>query len=182
MKSKLTQKRLKELLYYNSKTGIFRWRISRRNIKKGDIAGYKKKRGYIVIQIDYKFYKAHRLVWLYENGYFPEPGLDHRDRIKHHNWISNLREASQQCNMRNYGNPKDNTSGVKGVYWNKAKNKWNAQIVVNKKNFYLGLYKDFSEAACARLAAEQCLDWSDCDSSSPAFKYVQKMLNEEERF
>ena len=179
MPKKLTQKRLKEVLHYNPETGIFTWRIATaKSIKIGDIAGCKGKQGYIPINVDNKRYYSHRLAWLYIHGYFPEHGLDHKDRIKHHNWIDNLREVSQQCNLRNTINSKNNTSNVKGVHWNKNANKWEARIKVNSKVKYIGIYKSFDEAVCARLAGEQCLDWADCDSSSPAYKYVQEMLKE----
>jgi len=92
--------------------------------------------------------------------------------IKYHNWWDNLREATQQCNQRNVGTRSDNTSGVKGVTWHKRDKQWVAQICVNKKNKSIGYYADFDDAVCARLAAEQCVDWAGCDSSSPAYQYV----------
>lgn len=171
----ITYERLHEVLDYNKKTGIFVWLISRKGVKAGTVAGSKQK-GYLHIRIDWKLYKAHRLAWLYVYGYFPEHGLDHKDRIKHHNWIKNLREVSAQCNIRNTGNHATNISGVKGVHFHKAAQKWCAEIMVNKKSYYLGNYNSFDNAVCARLAGEQCLNWSNCDSSSPAYQYVQKMI------
>lgn len=56
--------------------------------------------------------------------------------------------------------------------------KFKAQIAVNGKVKCLGTYTDFDEAVCTRLAAEQCLDWSGCDSNSPAYIYVQTLLKE----
>jgi len=174
-KEKLTQERLKEILHYNPKTGIFINKIQRSfSAKKGKTAGAIDGQGYIVIGINYKSYLAHRLAYLYCYGFLPENGLDHIDRIRHHNWISNLREASTQCNQRNYGNRKDNKSGVKGVSF--YKNKWRANIKNNQKQHNLGVYKSFDNAVCARLAAEQCLGWEYCDSNSPAFEYVKSIL------
>lgn len=172
MNKNITLKRLKEVLDLNHETGIFTWKISTANyIKVGSVAG-SDENGYIVIQIDGKRYKAHRLVWFLEEGYFPEHGLDHKDRVRNHNWRSNLREASTQCNSRNTGNHITNTSGVKGVSWDKALGMWKVSIRNNYKGKHLGYYKSFDNAVCARLAGEQCLDWANCDSSSPAFKYV----------
>ena len=76
-------------------------------------------------------------------------------------------------NMRNCGNRKDNTSGVKGINWDKKSKKWKAQIRVYGK-FYLGCYKHLHNAVLARLAAEQCLGWPGCDSASPAYRYAVK--------
>jgi len=174
---KLTYNLIHEILYYNKFTGYFFWKINLKNgIHIGDVAGYKDKEGYIVIGIDGKTYKAHRLAWLYVHGYMPELEIDHRDQIPWHNWIENLRETSNQCNIRNTGNPKCNTSGVKGVYWYKASNKWKASITVNLSLKFLGYYKHFHNAVCARLAAEQCLDWEGCDTNSPAYQYVKKIV------
>lgn len=171
---KLTYEELHRQLNYDHLTGVFRWKISNTiRVKIGDIAGCKNTQGYISIGIDELEYKAHRLAWFYTYGYMPENGLDHKDRIKHHNWILNLREVSQQCNIRNTGNFSHNTSGIKGVYWNKIKNKWYARVAVDRKGKHLGYFKDFDEAVCHRLAAEQCLNWSACDSNSPALQYVK---------
>ncbi len=177
MKSELTQKKLKELLHYDPETGIFTWKVRAANrIRSGDVSGHKNKKSYIVIGIDGKSYKAHRLAWLYVYGYFPKNDTDHIDRIKHHNWIKNLRDASRACNLRNCGNRKNNTSGIKGVCWDKKMEKWMARIAINGKDKHLGRYKDFDDAVCARLAGEQYLNWSNCDSSSPAFEYVKKNI------
>lgn len=172
----ISAKELKELLHYDSDTGIFTWKVSNGNrINIGDVSGsISKIDGYIRIKINGKMYLAHRLAWLYEYGYFPENDLDHKDRIKHHNWIKNLRETSDVCNQRNTGNPKNNTSGVKGICWAEQNNKWKAQIVIDRKTKGLGYYSDFLEAVCHRLAAEQCVNWEGCDSSSPAYQYVNK--------
>jgi len=78
--------------------------------------------------------------------------------------------------MRNSKSRKNSHSSVKGVTWHTTRKIWQSSIRVNGKNKYLGIYKDFSNAVCARLAGEQACNWSGCDSSSPAYKYVQKML------
>jgi len=175
---KLTQTRLQELLHYDSNTGVFIRKINGLGYKKGDKAGYINSTGYVQIKVNNIRYFGHRLAWLYVYGYFPEYGIDHRDRVPWHNWISNLREASCQCNARNTGNHITNTSGVKGVCWKKRDEKWSAYIMVFGKDKHLGLYKDFTEAVCARLAGEQCLNWSGCDSSSPAYRYVRRYIQQ----
>lgn len=60
----MTQERIKKLLKYNRDTGVFNWNDSRRGaVKIGSIAGTKASNGYVVIKIDRKDYKAHRLTW-----------------------------------------------------------------------------------------------------------------------
>jgi len=172
----ITRKQLKENLDYNKKTGDLIWKISRPGVKKGTIAGTNNN-GYINVRIFRKAYGAHRLIWLWMTGYLPKGiDIDHKDRIRYHNWWSNLRLSSRQCNIRNTGNRKNNTSGIKGVYWDKIIKKWGAYIIVNYKQKNLGKYLDFDNAVCARLAGEQCLGWSGCDDNSPAYQYVKEML------
>ena len=59
---------------------------------------------------------------------------------------ANMRLATKADNGRNRGKQSDNTSGFKGVTWNKSARKWVAQIKVNSKNIHLG-YHNTAEAA-----------------------------------
>lgn len=174
---RLTQSELKSVLRYNPETGVFIWvKKSSRNIKYGQVAGSRHGNGYVCIGLNGKIHKAHRLAWLFVNGYLPEQDIDHINGVKYDNRIVNLREVSQSCNTKNCGNLASNKSGVKGVYWNRAGGKWRAQITVMGKKYELGSYGDFDEAVCVRLAAEQCLGWPNCMKSTPAFLYVQNMI------
>ncbi len=178
----LTQELVKELLDYNSATGDLTWKIALSNrIKVGDIAGCLSGRGYLRVRINHKLYLAHRIIWLGYYGYMPEQGIDHINRKPADNRICNLREVSVQCNARNCGNWRNNTSGVKGVVWHKPPKKWAARIKVDFALKSLGLYTSFDDAVCARLAAEQCLAWAGCDSESPAFKYVRDNVQGESK-
>lgn len=51
--------------------------------------------------------------------------------------------------------PSDNTTGVKGVYYQRGK--WIAKIVFQKKQYYLGTYETIEEAARVRKSAEVVL-------------------------
>ena len=68
--SELTQEELKEVLDYNSDTGIFRWKNVplNRMVSNGDIAGCQN-HGYVRIKIRCRSYEAHRLAWLYVTGH-----------------------------------------------------------------------------------------------------------------
>ena len=50
--------------------------------------------------------------------------------------------------------PKNNTSGIKGVYFNKQCQKWQAYITVGRKKIHLGFYNDIKEAEKARKNGE----------------------------
>jgi len=175
----LTQERVKQLFHYNPLTGEFtRLITANNNAIAGSVAGSEHSGGYQTIGVDGKPYLSHRLAWLYVYGYLPEYDVDHKDRVKYHNWIDNLREATRSCNMRNTGNRIDNTSGIKGVSISKGRGKWQSNIRVNGKQVNLGRHIDLLEAVCHRLAAEQAEDWEGCDSSSPAYQFVQKSFTE----
>jgi hypothetical protein len=104
----------------------------------------------------------------------PENQLDHINRIRDDNKIKNLREASIQCNNRNCCQRPNTSSGIKGVSYHKQANKWAAQIKTNRKNNYLGYFKDKLDAAKARWLKEKELNWKGCDSTSPAYLYIKE--------
>lgn len=181
--SKLTQELVRELFDYDQETGVLTWkdRVNKGlNVPcqhNGKIAGGIDSEGYIAVGVENKTYRAHRIIWLWWYGYFPKNDIDHVDRVRHHNWLKNLRESSRKFNNQNSVNPRNNTSGVKGVTWKSNPKLWAAQISIDNKSKHIGYFKDFDDAVCARLATEQCLGWANCDSSSPAFQHVQKILN-----
>jgi len=176
-REKLTQKTVRELFDYRNGELIRKTRPAMRtNI--GDIVGCNSN-GYSLVAIDNKTYKVHRVIWLWHHGYLPEHGIDHINRNRSDNKIENLREVSHVCNMRNTGTPKNNISGVKGVYWSNQRKKWVAQITVSDRHINIGGSTDFLEAVCLRLASEQALGWAGCDDCSPAFQYVKKHLRKD---
>lgn len=173
----ISQKELKELLHYNQDTGDFFWKKTRTGASNIGAAGCRTDAGYIKICINNEPYYAHRLAYLYINGYMPENHIDHIDRVKSNNSISNLREVSRIYNMRNTGNMSNNKSGVKGVHFCKQRGKWIASIKNTDKKKNIGGFDDLVEAVANRLAVEQCLDWGDCDATSPAYLFMKKYLS-----
>lgn len=51
--------------------------------------------------------------------------------------------------------PSNNTSGQKGVCWNKREKKWQSDIKIKGEKIYLGRYVDKQDAINARLEAEE---------------------------
>jgi len=171
----LTQEEVK--YYFDYVDGKLIWKNPRgTKVKPGDIAGCVSGSGYLHLKIEGKQYQNHRIIWLWHYGYFPENDLDHRDQDKTNNRIENLREVGQVCNSRNCGSPKNNTSGVKGISYHKHRRKWYVHIEILYEQKHIGSHHDFTEAVAHRLAAEQCVGWEGCDSSSPAFLYMQKYI------
>jgi hypothetical protein len=151
----LTQDRLKSLLHYDPDTGVFTNKVTRANAVGGEIAGYRHyASGHWYITVDYKKYKAHRLAWLYYYGIWPEE-IDHINGNGTDNRITNLRECTHQQNGRNTKLRIDNTSGKKGVYFDKKNRKYRAYIGINGKNRFIGSRFDtVEEAIAARNKAE----------------------------
>ena len=77
--------------------------------------------------------------------------IDHIDGNRTNNNINNLRFATHQENMRNRNMFSNNTSGAKGVTFDKNTNKWRSQITIDGINVYLGLYENINDAKQARL-------------------------------
>jgi hypothetical protein len=154
----LTQERIKELLDYDPDTGIFKWKISKaRSIKVNNIAGGAEQGKYHRIRIDGKNYVAHRLAWLYVYGKWPDEYIDHINCIKNDNRIKNLREATNSQNQTNVLLRSNNTSGYKGVIWNKQNKKWQAYISVNYSKTHLGYFDNIEDAASAYKKAANVL-------------------------
>lgn len=143
---KLTQEYLKTILKYEN--GNLIW-IKTSNYHKrriGTVSGYKRPDGYMQIRIKDKSYLLHRLVWLYHNGEFPTKDLDHINFNTKDNRIENLREATKSENQWNIGITKQNTSGFKGVSYDKRRGTWNSAVTIKSKKKYLGAYKTPEEA------------------------------------
>ena len=150
----ITQAELKNELNYDEATGIFTRKISNHGkVKIGDIAGHTNSRGYVVINIGKKKYKAHRLAWLYIYGEIPCE-VDHINHIKYDNRIANLRDVDRTSQCRNASIYSNNKSGCTGVIWNKQANRWYSRIGVDGNKVFLGSFTSYTEAVDARKNAE----------------------------
>ena len=69
--------------------------------------------------------------------------IDHIDGDKTNNRLENLQLADHYQNMHNHPKLKTNTSGVKGISWNKSNNRWDARIQCYE-NKYQKNYEEFS--------------------------------------
>lgn len=79
------------------------------------------------------------------------PRVDHRDGNSLNDQMENLRPATKQENSRGFQRKKlGATSKFRGVHRNKQREKWVAQIKVNEKTVYLGLFTIEEDAARAR--------------------------------
>ncbi len=155
MLEELTQTELKQQLHYDETTGFFTWiGLCPKNFIGKQAGTFSKQSGYINIQLLGKFYRAHRLSWLYMTGKFPNDEIDHINHNRADNRFENLRDVDATTNQRNRELPCTNTSEVSGVNWDKKSKQWRARISVDSKRINLGLFPVFSEAVDARKNAE----------------------------
>lgn len=121
----------------------------------GTQAGYVEPAGYRAIMVGGQIYKEHRLIWLYHKGTSPENEIDHINGDRLDNRIENLRDVTSLENARNQRLSKANKSGFVGVCFDKNCKKWNASIMVHKRQISLGRFHRKKDAVAARSAAEK---------------------------
>ena len=149
LKLALEAETLKQMLWYDPATGVFRWRFCRGNgqTKPWSEAGYYNSYGYRVILVNRKPYPAHRLAWLYMTGEMPSEQIDHINLVKDDNRFCNLRKATISQNQWNTGIRSTNKSGTKGVYFDERKQKWFGSFRVNGNRFYTKGFETSNQAA-----------------------------------
>ncbi len=155
----LTAERVRELLDYDPVTGALDWinpapRLPSEGGKAGHIALTGKRSARRFLNIDYKRYPAHRIVWLHAKGTWPLGSLvannGDYDDLKLANFSDLTRAEAAQL-----GGPfTSNTSGHRGVSWEKKRKRWQAYITHNYKRVHIGYYKTVDEAVQARAQAE----------------------------
>jgi len=82
--------------------------------------------------------------------------IDHIDTNELNNQYSNLRIATKSQNGANRGPQKNNTSGYKGVYWCKKRQKWETYVTYQNVRSHLGYFNTPEEAA----RVYDCAAWS----------------------
>lgn len=153
MKTDLTQERVRELFDYDAETGILmrklksgRWKVCGDKPTLNDEYGQ--------AYIDGKNYLAHRLIWLWHYGEWPEHDIDHLDRNPMNNRINNLRAATRTENLHNLGIYKNNSSGYPGVSFFGRYNKYVINIRLNGKLIFIGYFDTPEEAFVAYMVAK----------------------------
>lgn len=159
---------LRECFSYDTETGVITWRERPRhhfgsdhtcrvwNTKNAGRELTHNSNGYVLVAINRRLHKSHRVAWAIATGEWPDGQIDHINGVRNDNRLCNLRVVSNLINSMNRGRKKNNTSGVTGVYWSKQAKKWQAYINVGRRQ-HLGYYDEISAAAAARKAAERRL-------------------------
>ena len=150
----LTQDRLKELLSYDSETGLFtrmnsihrRWRIGSTNTN-----------GHLQIRVENKLFMAYRLAWLYVYGSWPNGSIDHIDGDKINNRIGNLRDTTNKQNCENRTLNSNSPLGFRGVSKIEVTGRFRAGIGHMNKQVHVGVFATPQEAAAAAKQARDQL-------------------------
>ena len=85
-------------------------------------------------------------------------GCIHLDTATAHTSVMREKNLKMGTNLGNISKNSvsiKNTSGIRGVSWNKNEKKWHARIQVQKKSIRLGYFDNIEDAAVARKAAEE---------------------------
>ena len=157
VKSIPSLKRLNELIEYDAENGVLTWKVDRsHNTKAGDTCGYSNNKDRQVVEIDGTGYFSHRVIWKMMHGEISKSmTIDHINGNPSDNRLINLRCVSFQENSKNKRMPKNNTSGVIGVSWQKASQVWRAVIGLNGGKIFLGEFKIKQDAIKARKQGEK---------------------------
>jgi len=150
-----TREIIAQHLDYDPATGALRWRVKRRGVTFGGVAGtiVETLQGHRYRQVTLfrRRWMASRLIWVLMTGEWPPEQIDHRNRDSLDDRWSNLRAATRSQNQGNRGLirgvQRQTTSGYKGVYCSKQqlRKRWIAQI----RSKYIGCFFTAEEAARA---------------------------------
>lgn len=107
--------------------------------------------GYGVFRILGVLLQAHRWSYQQSNGEIPSGlAIDHTCYNRACVNPDHLRLATNKQNAENFsGLDSNNTSGVRGVSWNKQCRKWQAYVKHNGKRYHVGLFADIKDAEAA---------------------------------
>ena len=120
----------------------------------GEVVGHASGNGYLQTTVGGKKEYVHRLIWCWLYGDWPTKAIDHINRKRSDNRKYNLRLATRAQNAQNATMSRRNTSGFRGVSWDKRNRTWVATIRANGKNIRLGRYPSPDQASDAYQAAK----------------------------
>lgn len=149
---------LRRLYYYDRLTGYFYHKRNTGRGRKGQRAGLLRQDGYYSISINGQTWLAHRLAWFYCHCEWPDE-VDHKDRNRSNNAVSNLRPVTRTQNNGNSNGwgPLKKSGLPRGVYFHPCdKTRFRAQIFINYKAVHLGVFDTVADAVEAyTIAARQ---------------------------
>lgn len=149
----ISHAKLLRVLHYHPELGEFTVKESIYGLRAGERAGTPVSYGYVRISIEGVKYPAHRLAWFYVHGRWPKEQIDHINGVRDDNRVCNLREASSMENQWNAKRAINNSSGFKGVYFDKRFGVFVARITAHGTSYSLGKFETAAEAGAAYAKA-----------------------------
>ena len=115
---------------------------------------YVSKAGYGAVQYDGRVRPAHRVSYEIEHGRVSSDlEIDHKCHNRSCVNPAHLQAVPKNLNQENRsGLTSRNTSGFRGVKWNKDRRKWEASVKKDGRSYYCGLFTSAEEAGQAALA------------------------------
>lgn len=149
--------RFSAALAYCPETGSLTWRVtSSARSRAGCRAGCLNGKGYVVVSLNGRQFRASRVAWLLHHGRWPVGVIDHINHDVADNRISNLRDVSIAENTQNQMRAqKRSRSGLLGVF--PADTRWGAKLFVGGRAVRLGQFATAEEAHAAYLKAKRLL-------------------------
>lgn len=147
-----TPDRLREVMSYDTDSGLLTWKVRRGPQSAGKTVGYRRKDGYLHVGVDGWMFLGHVVAWTIVNGRWPNGEIDHENLNKSDDRFGNLREASDQQNAANRPKRSDSKQPYKGI--SRTRDKWRAAVTIDGKRKYFG-YCDTPEEAAAIYIQKQ---------------------------
>lgn len=135
-----------DVVDYDPLTGLFTWSVDvSSKCKAGMVTGSPGNDGYLRIGYKGKYYKAHRLAWEIHNGPIPKGFIvDHKDRVRDNNKLSNLRLATRQQNSRNSPDRRRKSGLPRNI--RQLRDGYQVIVKIDKEKVRFGVYQDLELA------------------------------------
>lgn len=139
---------INDVFEYDPETGYIYWKIFiiKAKIFPGKMAGTVKKDGYVRVTYSGKHYKGHSLAWYLHYGEWPTHDIDHKNRDRSDNSISNLVPSNKELNQWNRS---DQSKYGPGIY------RRNGRYTVKYKGIDVGRFDTLDMAIYVRQMAIQ---------------------------
>jgi len=134
-------------VYYDPYAGVLIWRNGGRwGQLSGCEAGKYEPERYLHVTINKKSFASHKMAFFIMTGQVPDY-IDHIDCDKSNNVWNNLRECTQSANLSR--RLFSNSTGLRGVGFDRSRNKFSARISISNKTVHLGRFETAKQAARA---------------------------------
>jgi hypothetical protein len=152
IKNDVSVEYLRKIFDYDPLTGVL-FHKKRHAVLEGSRAGFVMNHGYVGVKIHQRLFLAHRVIWAWVTGVWPELDVDHENLVRTDNRWSNLRVTTRSSNV---ANSRARSNHLKGAY-RQRNGKWQSQIQENGRYKYLGTFLTELEANLAYAAAAKLI-------------------------